>query len=418
MIAALHFLVILTLAFFYFRRSGLDNPVLFWFSFAWKILMGVALGLLYIYYYSANDTWLFFQDATILARYAEQNFSGYLNFLFTDSGNSEIWNQLVNSQERSVFLIKIISVFSLITQHNYWACAAYFSLISFVASWYLFSVIVENFEESKPAAALAFLLFPSISFWSAGLIKESLALAGLYFIASTFVKVLLKKNIKWAEIIASVICFWVAWNLKYYWAALFGAVMLTSLIVFFSAHKIDSISRHKEVSWLMVFVLLCAGVSLLHPNFYLSRVLSVLVTNHDDFVRISDPDAIIHYNQLHDSWWSILSNSPLALFSGVLRPFVWEASGVTEIIAAFENLVIALLIFSSALRWKRPIMNKMLLLSVLVYVVLLCVFLALSTPNFGTLSRYRVGFLPFLIFIVSNRNPLLVYLTNRFLFLR
>jgi hypothetical protein len=32
----------------------------------------------------------------------------------------------------------------------------------------------------------------------------------------------------------------------------------------------------------------------------------------------------------------------------------------------------------------------------LFYVVFLCVFLALSTPNFGTLSRYRIGFTPFL----------------------
>jgi hypothetical protein len=166
------------------------------------------------------------------------------------------------------------------------------------------------------------------------------------------------------------------------------------------------------------FVFLCGGVSLLHPNFYLSRVLSVLVTNHDDFVRISDADAIIHYYQLHDSWWSVLINSPLALFSGVLRPFIWEAEGAAAVFAAVENLVIMVLLLTSMFTWRKPFTNKMLTLSVMVYVVLLCIFLALSTPNFGTLSRYRVGFLPFLIFIISYRNPLIVYLTNRFQFLR
>jgi hypothetical protein len=168
----------------------------------------------------------------------------------------------------------------------------------------------------------------------------------------------------------------------------------------------------------VVFVFLCGGVSLLHPNFYLNRVLLVLVTNHDDFVRISDIDSIIHYYQLHDSWWSILLNSPLALFSGILRPFIWEAEGAAAVLASVENLVMMVLLLTSMFTWRKPFTNKMLVLSVVVYVVMLCIFLALSTPNFGTLSRYRVGFLPFLIFIISYRNPLLVYLANRFTLVR
>jgi hypothetical protein len=38
----------------------------------------------------------------------------------------------------------------------------------------------------------------------------------------------------------------------------------------------------------------------------------------------------------------------------------------------------------------------------LVYVVVLVSFLALSTPNFGTLSRYRIGALPALVILCLN----------------
>ena len=51
--------------------------------------------------------------------------------------------------------------------------------------------------------------------------------------------------------------------------------------------------------------------------------------------------------------------------------------------------------------------QKLLSLSVIVYSVLLCILLALSTPNLGSLSRYKVGFLPFLVFLVSYQNPLI-----------
>jgi hypothetical protein len=151
----------------------------------------------------------------------------------------------------------------------------------------------------------------------------------------------------------------------------------------------------------------------MHPNFYLNRFLDVLITNHNDFVAISKPDALIHFYQLEPSWFSIFINSPWALFSGILRPFLWEANGLTGLLAAIENLIVLVLIGSAFVKRAMPTENRILLFSTLTYIVLLCIFLTLSTPNLGTLSRYRVGFLPFLVFAVSYRNPLLKYLSER-----
>jgi hypothetical protein len=81
----------------------------------------------------------------------------------------------------------------------------------------------------------------------------------------------------------------------------------------------------------------------LHPNFYLSRFLDVLVTNHNDFVKISRPDAIIHYYQLTASWLSIFINAPWALCSGLFRPFIIEANGLIPTLASLENLVLLVL---------------------------------------------------------------------------
>jgi hypothetical protein len=41
------------------------------------------------------------------------------------------------------------------------------------------------------------------------------------------------------------------------------------------------------------------------------------------------------------------------------------------------------------------------------------VFLALSTPNFGTLSRYRAGFLPFFVFVIAYRNPIVEWVSDK-----
>jgi len=414
----LHVVIIFVLAWFLFKQTGQQYPRTFWLAILFKLLMGAGLGLVYQYYYSANDTWLFFHDANAAARLAKNDFTAYLKFLFSHDVSLALTDQLVNSQERSLFLIKFMSVFSWLGGNNYWISAAYFSLISFAASWYLFLSVTRSFENSEVAASLSFLFFPSTVFWSSGLVKETLALAGIYFMAGLFLKYIHQQQIKWMEWLLALYGFWIAWNLKYYWTALFAAVMLAYVIVFFLSKKYSNIQKHEAIGGLIMFILLCGGASFLHPNFHLNRFLEVLISNHDDFVKISDEHGLIHFYQLHASWSSVMLNAPWALLSGLFRPFIWEASGLTSLLAAMENGVITMLLLSalSGIRSKSP--HRLLLFSALLYIALLCIFLALSTPNLGTLSRYRVGFLPFLIFIISYRNPLLTYLSNRVKFLQ
>jgi hypothetical protein len=412
----LNVIVFLTLSGLFFKQAAGEYPWLFCLALLFKMAMAVSLGLVYLHYYSANDTWLFYRDSTTLADFARQDFSAYLQFLW-DNESQNLVIEITNMQERSLFLVKIISFFSLIGGNNYWIAAIYFSLISFIGAWNLYRVIVRNFDNAKLAAALAFLFFPSVIFWSSGLVKETLALAGIYFITIVFIKLIKVDKIFWWEWILACFGFYAAWNLKYYWAALFMAVVATSILVFFLQRRFNLLSKYKLISWSVIFILLCAIASLSHPNFYMSRFLNVLITNHNDFLKISRPDGIIHYYNLTASWWSVFINSPWAFFSGLFRPVVWEASGLTSLLASLENLFLTFLVFACLFRkWVKE--DNLLLISALVYISLLCVFLALSTPNLGTLSRYRIGFLPLFIFIISYRNPLLSYFSDRFRFLQ
>jgi hypothetical protein len=414
----LSIVILISLALLFYRRAAGASPRLFWVALLFKVSMAVALGLVYRHYYSANDTWLFFEDAVKLADFARRDLSLYFQFLWTSDSTLSVWNELANTQERSLFLTKLISIFTLVSNNNYWISAAWFAFISFTAAWYLFRTVAQHVPESQNSAALAFLFFPSIVFWGSGLVKETLALAGIYFLASLFIKLVKSAKTKWLEWVIMLISFYVAWNLKYYWTALFMAVVTTSLLNFFLRNQFAFLNNYKMPLWVGIFLILIAAASLMHPNFYLSRFLDVLITNHNDFVKISKPEGLIHYYQLTADWWSVCINAPWALISGLFRPFLWEATGITPVVASLENLLLLVLVVSSLFRKKMTSADQLLYYSVWVYVVLLCIFLALSTPNLGTLSRYRIGFTPFLVFIVSYRNPLLHYLYDRINLLR
>jgi len=136
--------------------------------------------------------------------------------------------------------------------------------------------------------------------------------------------------------------------------------------------------------------------------------MNVIVENYQQFTRISVPGDFIVYPSLKPEVDSILSYAPKALISGLFRPFIWEVHTGFQLLVAIENLILLALFVTSLPRLKDVFSSgqRLLLLSTAVYVVLLCIFLALSTPNYGTLSRYKTGFISFFFLLVACNNPL------------
>lgn len=393
-----------------YKKFRTANPWLFWLALSMRMVGAVALGLVYKKYYKVGDTWSFFSDAVQLSQLAKNDLVNYFTFLWNEGAVPEILDKLVSS-DRSVLLVKFASLFALLSNDNYWIACLYFSMISFAASWFLFFTIQKSFPELSSAAAVAVLFFPSIVFWSSGLVKETIALAALYLITAKLLRYLVSQKLLVWDILFLLIAFYLLWGLKYYWAALYGAVCIATVVTFFLKRKsaIKPIWLHGI--WLLIFVFIVALATLTHPNFYVHRLVEVVVDNNQQFVHLSKPGNYIAYVGLDATWWSLCVNAPIALFSGLFRPLVWEANGLMGWFAAIENLFLMILFV-----WWIMVRKKLswdVLLPILVYSITLAIFLALSTPNFGTLSRYRIGFLPFFVFALSACNPAINYLFLR-----
>ena len=397
------------------QRKWQVAPVkLFWGAFLFRLAAGISVGLVYTYYYSTNDTWLFFEDAKKFASVASEDFFYFLKALF-DFDDAQNLPGLASHDQRSVFFIKIISIFCLLTRNNYWACTAYFSLFAFIISWRLHQKITQYLPESTFASALAFLFFPSVIFWSSGLEKESLALAGIYFLAIVFLSLMEdQKPPAYSWVLALPMSF-VVWSLKYYWAVIFLMATLTALLLRFLSFRYSWIRNHAMPVWVALFFGIGLVLSFAHPNFYLEALREVIVSNYHAFAALSDPFNLIHYVYFEPTWTSLFLNSPWALFSGLFRPLLGEGHGLLGMAASIENFFLLVLFLGSLgnliKAFRSP--QQVSLLAAVSYCVVLCVFLALSTPNLGTLSRYRVGFLPFFVFMIAYRNPMLKWIANK-----
>jgi hypothetical protein len=410
-LTVLHVVILSSGAYLLLKNENSQLRFFLWTGWVLKLSAGILLGLLYQYYYPGGDTFIFFRDAKQLSHVFRTDPVAYLQFLWNGNESHRVWASLSEIQPRSLFFTKIISMINIVTLDNYWITGLYLSFASFLASRYLIKRILVLFPDAVLSAVLAFLFFPTVLFWSSGMIKESLAITCLFFLAGLFLVAISKKKLNVWEWILLPAGLWMLWMLKYYWAAVFFPAAISTLVFYI---VILPKIRHTKfivhgVVWLVLFFMICSGAVLMHPNFNPEYFLHVVVDNHDVLTLRSDPQNLIQFNDLRPTWLSILINSPWALFSGLVRPFLFEGGGLLKFLYALENALVLVLMLSSAgnIRRVRGSRFGMVAVAVIAYAIILCVFLALSTPNFGTLARYRIGFLPFLIFLMAYRNPLL-----------
>jgi hypothetical protein len=402
-------LIIFAIAFVLWKKQPPELSHYYWPAFVFKVACGLMLGVLYKYYYKEGDTFFYLYDGITLANTARVDPSSYISLLWEIKPSDPILESLVIQQPRAIFLTKIVSIFCLLTHDNYWLIATYFSLVNFFTGWWLAKEIVAFRDDAVAAAVVALHFFPSIVFWSAGLVKESLAMAAVYLTVVVFLKLWQRKPVSVLWWMMLIVCGWWLWSLKYYYLAVLAPVLTTALAFRWVEQKWLSTSTVyvKVLVWTLIFFIPLSTASLVHPNFYPERFLQVIKENHDAFVALSDPGDFIHYSKLEATPESVLYNSPKALFSGVLRPGLWEVRNSVQVAAAVENAVIAMLLVTALWSWWRRRHDHgdtWIAWHIGLYCILLCIFLALATPNFGTLSRYRVGFLPFLVMLLMYRN--------------
>jgi len=414
-ILLLDVVIVVWLSWILFKRQPASLRVYYWPALAAKLTGSISIGALYFFHYGSGDTISFWQDALQIASSLRSAPTKTLLFLWDESGYPELLGSLQQLGPRSLFFSKICGLLALMTGGNYWMMASLMGVISFLSAWYLFRFVAERFPSMTGAGAIALLFFPSVVFWSSGLIKESLGLASLFVMIHIGLKVVFGQRLKVQDGLLLILALWVGWNLKYYWVGIFLPVALPTLLVSRLRQWKPELGRFDIMLWLSLFILFLIAATNVHPNFYASRFLEVIYQNNLEFTRLSDPPRIVQYLNLEPIMASVLMNAPAAWIAGLFRPFIWESFNALSLIAGLENLVLLILVLQ-AIPSVRKIFNseyRLLILAALTFVFFLITFLALSTPNFGTLSRYRIAAIPVLVILCLIPSTMLGRWLNR-----
>ena len=380
------------------NNSGIKGY--YWPGLAVKIIAGISLGLLYRHYYGGGDSWVMFNEAIKLAGSAFSSASSFVD-IYLVSDYSAVPDYAYVIQPRAAFMTKILALLALITRHNYWLSASYLSIFSFFGFW-LAANTVYKFFGSRMTAVIPTLFFPSLVFWSSGVLKESVAIGSLAGVLAILINAYYKKSIAWLHILLLLMGLLLLVYLKYYYAA----VLMVTFATVFTTRAIlpKSSSRYIEAgSVLIVFMAILGAASLSHPNFWPSRFLNVMVDNYYQFLEKSSTGNVVRFSDLSPTIGSFLYYSPKALFAGLFYPLWMTSFSWLKLASIVENWLV-LIAFISAIRYfKLPNLkdDRLLLWGMLLFVITSAVFITFSTPNLGTLVRFKIGYLMVFLTLVA-----------------
>jgi len=410
----IHLILCLGLAYLYSRLwKDLELNSLYWIALLFKLLTGIALGGYYWYMVKSGDTYNYHIEAIKFTQLFKISPSDYFASLFGGGPTEFQQTLLYENIPRALLFTKILSVFYLFTFDNYWAAGLYFSLFSFAGLWMMSVRMIRLSPDFKWSAILAFLFYPSMVFWSSGIMKETLLMGSVgivfFLVMGPWERMKILKGMMLLVLLVFI------WTLKYYIAILlFPALLMILLGKQWKENRI-SLGQYR-LSWILLPVLLVI-LSFLHPNLHLDRVYQIAVDNHNELLELTEGENYIHIGT--DTGGEVLKSIPKLYFLGWFGPiFNFEAPDL--MIAGFEGLILLILTIVFLLSFKKAIYQKhhWILLPLLMYIMAATFFVTLSTPAYGTLVRYRVAYMCFLVFIILLHQPWIKYLRQKISFNR
>jgi hypothetical protein len=379
-----------------------------------RVFGAIALGLIYHFYYGGGDTVNYHRTA-----------SAYSNLFFKDQ--PDFWIGLLGNAKghyfqfdestgypvywaadsHSFFVVRLLIPIVSLGFHSYFASAILVGWFTYGGLWKLYQTFLQEFPDLKRELAIGVLFVPSCVFWGSGLMKDSFTLSAVGWFTFAFYNFFIKKKRKFSYGFYLLISSFVIIAIKPY---IFFA-LLPGAILWLSNNVVKKIN-HSFIRFLATPVILGLGgitgylaLDKMGDNLGQYKIDNVL---DKAVVTQQDMKAEYYHGNSYDignfdaSVGSVITFAPMAIFSGIFRPGLWDVKNVVMLISSLENTY--LLILTLFLLIKLKIFGFFLLIRknpMLLFCMLFSLFFAfsvgLTVANFGSLVRLRIPELPFFV---------------------
>ncbi len=382
-----------------------------------KILAAISFAIITMAYYP-GDTLEYFKYLNRLTKMLVVDSGHYFDILL-QGNRQEFWSYFNNEtgypawymwrDPNAIFVPRVYAIFMIFTSKSFLLSTIIAALIGFSGLWKLYVVFCKKYPNMEKKFAIAILYFPSILFWSSGILKDTLTISAVGWIIYSFYNLAILRKFKLKHLLALIFASIVIINVKsYIYAALIPGLMVWMFFDQLSSIK-SSLLKFVVAPFLVALVL--GGFSVLMSN------LSGAMGTYGDVDKSLQQAQIIQQDlqrseQYGENYYDIgkfeatpvgvLKKAPIAIVSGIFRPFIWEARNPFVLLAALESLflmgLILYVVFKIGfIQFFKTILKDPLLIFSFSFVIIFGFGVGLATANFGALVRYKIPMLPFFV---------------------
>ena len=311
--------------------------------------------------------------------------------------------------EANFMLIRFDAILSFITFGRYAPINLIFAAIGFSGLWKLFLFFYAQNPKMHKQFALCILFFPTVVFWSSGLLKDTLCIASLGWITYSLYELMYYRRNLLKNLVLLAFFTYLLVIIKVYIILAY----LPFLILFIILKNVKAV-KSSFLKWMIAPALIFMSI------FVFSKVMSSFDTELAGYAVDEVAASISYLNdglsqktgqagadsnfnlgiEFEPSFFGLFKIAPYAIIATFFRPFIWEASKITQMLAAVESLILIfftlfILFKTGPLRFLKIVMTNPLIMYCFMFAIVFGLFVGASTLNFGTLVRYKIPCLPF-----------------------
>jgi hypothetical protein len=261
------------------------------------------------------------------------------------------------------------------------------------------------------AVLIAFLFFPSVTFWCSGFSKDSIVyLLTLLLIYQLFMRLKWSDNFSITRLISMVLIFILLFNLRHF-------IALAVIIPFFLALVVRFGNRwNNRPVILYLFRVITYGIMIIgfivvsQAEQTQTLILEAQITQSDFSQNPIYTGARYEMPYIDGTPLGLLRSMPLSVFIALYRPFITENIGVNFILNGLESagLIILSLFFlinKNLFNNVRYLFKNEFAIYALTFMLLIAFMAGYTSILFGVLVRIRAIALPFFLLLLTFRSP-------------
>ena len=384
-----------------------------------KFLFAILFSVVYLIYYGGGDTTAYWDGAITLNKLFFKSPVDYLFHIVSeptaalrslhfniDTGYPPGW---IYRESEAWFICKLSSIISFFTFRSYFAGTLIFAYLTAGASWRVFRMIYNLKTHNVRVLAYCILFIPTVSFWCAGINKDTVIYFSLLNILFyTFDFLILKNPISIPKIVYLGISIFLIFNIRSFVLVAIAA----PLFMAFSARLTKKYEENFFTKLLLRSFILFGGVFIFlyffQSTFAEDMIKEAQVVQQDFLRNPTYTGKRYEISNTEVSPSGLLAAVPESIFYGIYRPFINEAFSPNFILNGIESIVLMFITFrfilwGNVFKKIKKIRKEEILVFALIFALFIAFMAGFTSVLFGVLVRIRAPLLPF-IFLVLTTN--------------